>query len=67
MSNNRISVVMRSRNEERWIGHALQSAIELIDNPELINNSPFEDGWMFRVQNINIDELNNLMEANEYL
>lgn len=36
MSNNRISVVMRSRDEERWIGHALQSAIELIDNPEII-------------------------------
>ena len=47
-------------------GEIVEQNTELIDNPELINNSPFEDGWMFRVQNINIDELNNLMEANEY-
>ena len=47
-------------------GKIIEQNNELINNPELINNSPFEDGWMFRVQNINIDELNNLMEANEY-
>ena len=32
----RISVILRSRNEERWIGHAIQSVIEYIENPEVI-------------------------------
>ena len=36
MSKNAISVVMRSKNEERWIGHAIQSVIEKLDNPEII-------------------------------
>ena len=31
-----------------------------------INNSPFEDGWMFKVENINTDELDNLMNSDEY-
>ena len=42
MNKKAISVVMRSKNEERWIGHAIQSLIEKIDNPEIIvvdNNS----------------------------
>ncbi len=42
MSKKGVSVVMRSKNEERWIGHAIQSVIERIENPEIIiidNNS----------------------------
>lgn len=37
-----ISVVMRCKNEERWIGHALQSIIDHVPNNEVIlvdNNS----------------------------
>ena len=36
------SVIIRNKNEERWIGHAIQSAVDFIDNPEIIivdNNS----------------------------
>lgn len=39
---NKISVVIRTRNEERWIGHTIQSAIDHLDKPEIIivdNNS----------------------------
>ncbi len=39
---NKISVVIRTRNEERWIGHAIQSIIDQLDKPEIIvvdNNS----------------------------
>ena len=37
-----ISVVIRNRNEERWIGHSIQSCINYLENPEIIvvdNNS----------------------------
>ena len=43
MSNNeKISVLIRSRNEARWIGHCIQSVIDFLDSPEIIvidNNS----------------------------
>ena len=47
-------------------GEVVEQNTELIDSPELVNNSPFKDGWMFRVQNINTAELKNLMEVHEY-
>lgn len=37
-----VSVIIRCRNEERWIGHTIQSCIDFIDSPEIIiidNNS----------------------------
>ena len=33
---NKISVILRSRNEERWIGHTIQSILDFIDQPEII-------------------------------
>lgn len=30
------SVIIRNKNEERWIGHAVQSALEFLDKPEII-------------------------------
>ena len=30
------SVVIRNRNEERWIGHAIQSCIDHLEKPEII-------------------------------
>ena len=47
-------------------GKIIEQNNELINNPELINNSPFEDGWMFKVENINTEELDNLMNSDEY-
>ena len=38
----KFSVIIRSKNEERWIGHAIQSVIDMIPNNEIIivdNNS----------------------------
>ena len=32
---NKISVIIRTRNEERWIGHAIQSMIDLLQKPEI--------------------------------
>ena len=38
-----VSVVVRCRNEERYIGYAIQSVLDTFDKPEIIvvdNNSP---------------------------
>jgi len=40
--NNSISVLLRCKNEERWIGHTIQSILDFVDQPEIIvldNNS----------------------------
>ena len=36
------SVIIRNKNEERWIGHAIQSVVDFLDKPEIViinNNS----------------------------
>ena len=31
-----VSVIIRTKNEERWIGHAIQSVLDNIHKPEII-------------------------------
>ncbi len=38
----------------------------LAESPEIINDSPFDDGWIFTLQPDNKDDLNALMDAPEY-
>jgi glycine cleavage system H protein len=38
----------------------------LRDHPELINDSPYQDGWMLVVKLANPAELDSLMSADEY-
>ena len=38
----------------------------LIDAPETVNDSPYTDGWFFKIQPENIDELNDLLSPDEY-
>jgi glycine cleavage system H protein len=38
----------------------------LLDNPELINEDPYEDGWMIRIAMSDETELGKLMDAAEY-
>lgn len=33
---NKISAIIRCRNEERWIGHAIQSTVDFFDSPEIV-------------------------------
>jgi len=40
---------------------------KLDEEPELLNESPFEDGWMFRIKASNISELDALLNAQAYL
>lgn len=36
------------------------------DSPELINDSPYEDGWIFKIQPDDVSEIENLMDPDDY-
>ena len=38
----------------------------LLDNPELINEDPYDDGWLIRITMSDESELGRLMDAAEY-
>ena len=39
---------------------------DLIDNPQLINESPYEKGWIIRIKDPNFTEIKELLSADEY-
>lgn len=39
---------------------------DLKDNPETINEDPYGDGWMIKVQMTDMDELKDLMSSEDY-
>jgi glycine cleavage system H protein len=39
---------------------------DLEDSPDLINKSPYDEGWLIKVKLSNPDELENLLSAAEY-
>jgi len=48
-------------------GEVVEINPALEDQPETINQSPYVDGWLFRVKLSNPDELDDMMNADEYL
>ena len=38
----------------------------LEDQPEVINSSPYEDGWFYKLKPTDMDELNNLLSPEDY-
>lgn len=47
-------------------GEVVQANDALKDQPELINDNPYQDGWMLVVKMSNPAELDGLMSADEY-
>lgn len=47
-------------------GKVEEKNAELEDSPDLMNKSPYEDGWMLRIRMNNPAELENLLTAAEY-
>jgi glycine cleavage system H protein len=39
---------------------------ELEDNPDLINKSPYDEGWLIKIKLNNLEEVENLLTAAEY-
>ncbi len=38
----------------------------MLEKPELINESPFDDGWIFRMNIVNEEALDDLMDEEDY-
>ena len=47
-------------------GEIVDANTKLEDNPELINQSPFVDGWIFKIKIEDESELSDLMDAKNY-
>ncbi len=47
-------------------GKVEEKNTDLDDAPDMINKSPFEDGWLYKIKLSNKDELDNLLTAVEY-
>ncbi len=39
----------------------------LLENPELINQDPFGDGWLFRIKPDDVADVHELLDADAYL
>lgn len=48
-------------------GKLAATNLALADNPELVNNSPYEDGWLLRLHPDNPAEYEELMDADAYM
>ena len=47
-------------------GEIVEINEKLSDNPEIINSSPYEDGWSFKVKPHNINELDEMLDSDAY-
>jgi len=48
-------------------GDVLESNTALEDKPEMINEAPYGDGWIFRLQPTNISDIEGLLDAAAYI
>ena len=47
-------------------GKIIEFNENLSDSPESINDSPYEDGWIIKVEVSNVDEISELLDNNQY-
>jgi glycine cleavage system H protein len=47
-------------------GKVIERNEALIDSPELVNEGPFEQGWMLKVELSNTSELDSLLSVEDY-
>ncbi|HEY3487389.1 MAG TPA: glycine cleavage system protein GcvH [Gammaproteobacteria bacterium] len=47
-------------------GEIIEANEALNDSPELVNSDPYEEGWLFRLRPTSEDELDKLLEADDY-
>lgn len=47
-------------------GEVIDTNPDLADTPEVINSSPYDDGWIFKIKPSNEDEIEGLMDAQTY-
>tara|TARA_X000000950_G_scaffold3204_1_gene3427 strand:+ start:221 stop:601 length:381 start_codon:yes stop_codon:yes gene_type:complete len=47
-------------------GKVLEFNNALEDNPELVNNSPYDNGWIVKIEITNTDEISDLLDSEAY-
>ena len=47
-------------------GKVLEVNAKLVDEPELVNNDPYNEGWLIRMEINNLDDLEALMDVDAY-
>lgn len=47
-------------------GEIVEINSDLLDSPETVNNSPYDDGWMVRIRPDDAGDLDDLMDAASY-
>jgi len=47
-------------------GEVVEINPALEDEPETVNNSPYADGWFFRVKPAGLGELEDMLDADDY-
>lgn len=47
-------------------GKVIDANSSLSDSPELVNTDPYGEGWIFRLQPENADDVENLMSPDDY-
>tara|TARA_B100000941_G_scaffold43214_1_gene26401 strand:+ start:733 stop:1119 length:387 start_codon:yes stop_codon:yes gene_type:complete len=47
-------------------GEVMEVNESLVSNPEIINSSPYNQGWFFKVKPQNINELNEMLDLEAY-
>ena len=47
-------------------GKVLEFNSALEDNPELVNESPYEKGWIVKMEISNLDEISDLLDSKSY-
>ena len=47
-------------------GEVIEVNPALEDTPELINSDPYGEGWMYKIRVASVEELDNLLAAEEY-
>ena len=47
-------------------GEVVDTNEELLEHPELVNESPYERGWIVKMKPSNMDDLDSLMTTEQY-
>lgn len=47
-------------------GEIIELNENIVENPELVNSSPFGDGWLMKIKISHSDEINELLSVEEY-
>ncbi|MDH5473593.1 MAG: glycine cleavage system protein GcvH [Gammaproteobacteria bacterium] len=47
-------------------GEVIDTNQALVDEPDMINSSPYDDGWIFRIKPADEDDVEQLLDASTY-